>query len=83
KPYKVSALSFFQTNTRMAEALLRQFQAWLPEAPTSFIDLYAGVGTFLGALPGTPDRLAGIESSPSAVEDAEHNLKTWGIKAAF
>ena len=79
RPFRVSAGSFFQVNTRMAGimvehllAAIPQYQSLTPE--TILIDAYCGVGLFSAFLANKVGQLVGIESSPDAVEDFSANL---------
>jgi 23S rRNA (uracil1939-C5)-methyltransferase len=73
--FKVSAPSFFQVNTPMAEQMVQHLIAQLPITPAStLLDLYCGVGLFSAFFASTCARVIGIESSPSACEDFAVNL---------
>ena len=75
RKFRVSAGSFFQVNTRMAEAMVDHVLANLSLAETDTImDIYAGVGLFSAFLAPKVRRLSAIESSPSACEDFAFNL---------
>jgi len=77
--FRVSAGSFFQVNTAMAEKLVRGLldgisrYTRLTKAST-ILDVYCGVGLFSAFLAPLVGRIIGIESSPSAVEDFTVNL---------
>jgi 23S rRNA (uracil1939-C5)-methyltransferase len=71
--FRVSAPSFFQTSTAGAEALVAAVRRGVADSEGDLVDLYAGVG-LLGAA-AAPGRLqCAVESSPSSVADARHNL---------
>lgn len=77
--FQVSAASFFQVNTPMAEAMVQHVLDTLPKfvtltPQTTLIDAYCGVGLFSAFLAGKVGRLIGIEASPSATEDFVQNL---------
>jgi len=79
KMFDVSAVSFFQVNTAMAEAMVRHVLETLadlqPLKPEDvLIDAYCGVGLFSAFLAPQVGRLIGIEASPSACEDFAENL---------
>lgn len=75
RPFRVSAGSFFQTNTAMAEALVTHLLNLVKLSPgMQVLDAYSGVGLFSAFLAGQVGRLVGIEASPSAGEDFEFNL---------
>ena len=73
--FKVSAGSFFQVNTAMAEKMVSHLLERLPLTPDSTLtDVYCGVGLFSAFLAPRVARLIGIESSPSACADFAVNL---------
>jgi 23S rRNA (uracil1939-C5)-methyltransferase len=78
--YRVSANSFFQTNTTQAERLydtaLRLAQ--LKPEDTVF-DLYSGTGTIALHIADAADGVVGIESAGPAVEDARRNASMNGV----
>jgi 23S rRNA (uracil1939-C5)-methyltransferase len=74
RPFKVSAGSFFQVNTKMAAKMVEHVLACLPAAPACILDVYCGVGLFSAFLAPRCERLIGIEVSPSACDDFTVNL---------
>jgi 23S rRNA (uracil1939-C5)-methyltransferase len=70
----VSAGSFFQVNTVMAEKMVSHLLDKLPLPATTILDVYCGVGLFSAFLAPKCERLIGIEASPSACEDFVANL---------
>jgi 23S rRNA (uracil1939-C5)-methyltransferase len=73
--FRVSAASFFQVNTPMAEQLVTHVLAQLPATGLeTAIDVYCGVGLFSRFLAPHVGQLIGIESSPAACADFAHNL---------
>jgi len=72
--FRVSAGSFFQVNTVMAEKMVVHILDKLPLPAKTILDAYCGVGLFSAFLASQCDRLIGIESSTSACEDFEVNL---------
>ncbi len=73
RPWRISALSFFQTSAEGAEALVASVARGLSGSQGDLVDLYAGVGLLGGA--AAADRLkCSVESSPASVADARHNL---------
>lgn len=79
RPFRVSAGSFFQVNTGMAEKMVEHLLQNIPtyqslSNQTTLLDVYCGVGLFSAFLAGQVGRLVGIETSPSAAEDFVVNL---------
>ncbi|MCD5382994.1 23S rRNA (uracil(1939)-C(5))-methyltransferase RlmD [Candidatus Gracilibacteria bacterium] len=82
--FKISAKSFFQTNSGGAEVLYSQVKKFSDEIFANsekttdkiFIDLYCGTGTIGQILAKDSDaQVVGIEYIESAVEDAKENSK--------
>ena len=79
RDFKVSAGSFFQVNTVMAEKMVEHLIAHLPITTShTVLDVYCGVGLFSAFLAPRCGRLIGIESSESACEDFAVNLDEFG-----
>jgi len=74
RDFRVSAGSFFQVNTVMAEKMVEHLMNRLPLPAKTILDVYCGVGLFSAFLASKCERLIGIESSPSACEDFAVNL---------
>ena len=73
--FKVSAGSFFQVNTPVAEAMIRHLQNHLPlTKKTVLLDLYSGAGLFSRFFAGQVSRTIAIELSSSACSDYAVNL---------
>jgi 23S rRNA (uracil1939-C5)-methyltransferase len=73
--FHVSAASFFQVNTKMAEKMVEHLLAKLPVNSSSILlDVYCGVGLFSKFFALKCKTLIGIESSESACEDFAINL---------
>jgi len=73
--FRVSAASFFQVNTSMAEKMVAHLLDYLPLTDdTTLIDAYCGVGLFSAFLAPRVGRLVGIEASNSASDDFITNL---------
>jgi 23S rRNA (uracil1939-C5)-methyltransferase len=75
RPFRVSATSFFQVNTHMAEEMVKYLLGEL-EIPIggTILDVYCGVGMFSAFLAPHAGRLIGIEESPQACQDFVVNL---------
>ncbi len=74
RDFRVSAGSFFQVNTVMAEKMVQHLLGKLPLPARTILDVYCGVGLFSAFLAPQCERLIGIEASPSAGEDFAANL---------
>jgi 23S rRNA (uracil1939-C5)-methyltransferase len=74
RDFRVSAPSFFQVNTAMAEQMVQHVTSRVPGAVSTLLDVYCGVGLFSAFLAPRCQRLIGIESSPAACEDYGANL---------
>ncbi len=85
KQFKISAKSFFQTNTRQAEKLYsitRDF-AGLTGTETVY-DLYCGTGSIGIFVSGQAKKIIGVEVIEEAIEDARENAALNNIShAAF
>jgi len=74
--FKISANSFFQTNTRGAERLYETVKAYAGlSGSETVMDLYCGTGTIAVCLSGEAREVLGIEIVKSAVEDARTNCR--------
>jgi 23S rRNA (uracil1939-C5)-methyltransferase len=78
--FEISAQSFFQTNTAMAEQLYEQVRdlASLTGKET-VIDFYCGIGTIAILLAPLASRVIGMDISESSIRDAGKNCKLNGI----
>jgi 23S rRNA (uracil1939-C5)-methyltransferase len=75
RSFRVSAGSFFQVNTAMAEKMVQHILAQVQVSKnTTVMDVYCGVGLFSAFLADQAGRLIGIEASPAACEDFTANL---------
>ena len=72
--FRVSAGSFFQVNTAMAEKMVLHLLDKLPLPAKTILDVYCGVGLFSAFLAPKCERLIGIESSLPTCEDFTVNL---------
>ncbi len=78
--FRISAGSFFQTNTQGAERLYRVVadHAGL-EGGETVLDLYSGTGTIPILLAGRASEVVGLEVAESAVADAARNCEANGV----
>jgi 23S rRNA (uracil1939-C5)-methyltransferase len=75
RDFKISAASFFQVNTAMAEKMVQHLLTCLPVSlSTTLLDVYCGVGLFSAFFAPKCGRVIGIESSESSCEDFAVNL---------
>ena len=75
RDFKVSAASFFQVNTAMAEKMVQHLLTCFPVSQsTTLLDVYCGVGLFSAFFAPKCGRVIGIESSESSCEDFGVNL---------
>ncbi len=80
--FRISAASFFQTNTAQAEELVRIVREEALVVPGARVfDLYCGSGLFSLALAKQGARVTGFELVPSAIDDARLNAGRNGIDA--
>ncbi|MFO7742135.1 MAG: class I SAM-dependent RNA methyltransferase [Anaerolineae bacterium] len=69
-PYRISASSFFQVNTRQAAELVRLALEHLDlEGDETVVDGFCGVGLFTTHVAERAELVIGVESSPSAIDD--------------
>jgi tRNA/tmRNA/rRNA uracil-C5-methylase (TrmA/RlmC/RlmD family) len=78
RDWEVEGTGFWQVHPGAAEVLLDTVLAGLdPQPGESALDLYCGVGLFAATLAerlGPGGRVTAVESDPTAVADARHNL---------
>lgn len=80
--YHVSAPSFWQVNTRGAQALVDTIMTYLDINGTDFVvDLFSGVGTFTLPLAAAAQSVAAVEAYGPAVRDLRKNLERNGLEA--
>lgn len=78
--FKISANSFFQTNTRGAARLYETVRNYAElTGSESVVDLYSGTGTIAISLSDAARQVTGMEIVESAVADAQMNCETNGI----
>jgi len=74
--FRISANSFFQTNTLQAERLYEVVKEFAELHPADVVyDLYSGTGTIAIYLSDNVERVIGIEVVESAIADAERNAE--------
>ena len=79
--FKVTAFSFFQTNTKGAEKLYSIVKAYAGGAQDKVIfDLYCGTGTISQIMAENSKKVVGIEIVEEAIEAAKENAKFNGIE---
>jgi 23S rRNA (uracil1939-C5)-methyltransferase len=83
--FRVSARSFFQTNSAQAQRLLdvvRAFALGERAVGGTLLDLYCGAGLFSIALAPAFERVVGVELVEAAVLDARANAEANGVRHA-
>jgi 23S rRNA (uracil1939-C5)-methyltransferase len=79
--FRISANSFFQTNTLQAENLYRTALEFAElKGDESVYDLYSGAGTIAIFISKFAENIFGFETAESAVYDAEENIKINNVK---
>lgn len=77
--YRIGADSFFQVNTRQAEAVVPLLSEALGAEGGALIDAYCGIGTYSLPLAQRGWQVEGIEQQASAVELARVNAEANGL----
>lgn len=78
--YRISANSFFQTNTVQAETLYNQILSIAELKPTDIVyDLFCGTGSIALFASGHCQKVLGVEVVESSVRDARENAKRHGV----
>lgn len=80
--FRVSPLSFFQTNTKQAQRLYDAALDGVGERQGVIYDLYSGTGSISIYLSGMAEQVYGFELVPSAVKDARENARFNGVSNA-
>jgi len=82
--FRISANSFFQTNTKQAEKLFELVKRLGDFKPTDVVyDLYSGGGALSIYVSGEVQKVIGIELVQSSVNDARHNALLNGISNCY
>lgn len=80
RTYRISANSFFQTNTLQAERLYDTVRTMAALQPDDVVfDLYSGTGTIAFHLADDVSSVVGIEGVSSAVADARENARSHSV----
>ncbi len=78
--FRISANSFFQTNSKGAERLYNKVKEYAELSGTEeILDLYSGTGTIPIFLSRQAKRIIGIEINKDAVKDARKNCEINGV----
>jgi len=78
--FEISANSFFQTNTSMAEKLYQSVKDFASLTGKEIIfDLYSGIGAMSIFLASQAARIIGVDISNAAIADAKRNCQLNGI----
>ncbi|KAA3615537.1 MAG: 23S rRNA (uracil(1939)-C(5))-methyltransferase RlmD [Calditrichaeota bacterium] len=79
--YRISANSFFQTNTRGAEKLYEQVEKYADLTGNETVcDFYCGAGSIGIYLSKKAKKVVGVEIIPQAIEDAKSNAELNNVK---
>ncbi len=79
--YRISANSFFQTNTAQAQMLYRKILDIAKLKPTDIVyDLFCGTGSITLFASGHCQKILGVELVESSVRDARENAKRHGVE---
>lgn len=80
RTYRISANSFFQTNTKQAERLYDTARRMAQLRPADVLfDLYSGTGTIALHVADDVQEVVGVESVEAAIEDARRNAAANGV----
>ena len=78
--FKISAKSFFQTNTRQAEKLYECVKSFADLSGNELVyDLYTGTGSIALYLADSAKKIIGVEQVAQAVENAKENALLNGV----
>ncbi len=82
--FKISAFSFFQTNTLGAEVLYQKAREYVGETKDKVVfDLYSGTGTIAQVIAPVAKKVIGVEIVEEAVEAARENSLRNGLSNCF
>ena len=78
--FRIGPLSFFQTNSKQAAVLYKTAGVFAQfQGHETVYDLYSGIGSIADFIASSVRQVIGIESNPSAVDDAKENAQRNGI----
>lgn len=80
KTFRISARSFYQVNTPMAEELYRKAAELIEPDGKTVVDLYCGAGTIGLTMADRAKQVIGVEQNESAVENARENARLNGAE---
>ncbi|MBI4370486.1 MAG: 23S rRNA (uracil(1939)-C(5))-methyltransferase RlmD [Elusimicrobia bacterium] len=80
RTFRISAASFFQTNTVQAEQMVEDILTSVPKRLSTVVDAFSGVGLFALFLAQRSKKVVAIEENPGSRDDAIVNAKLNGIK---
>jgi len=76
RTFRISPLSFFQTNTLAAERLYACIRSWVRAVrPSVLYDLYGGMGTIALAVSDLVEEIHTVEEGAHAVQDGRQNAR--------
>jgi 23S rRNA (uracil1939-C5)-methyltransferase len=82
--FRISPLSFFQTNPLAAERLYGHIRAWVAQySPDVLFDLYGGSGGIALSCADCAKEIISVENVISATEDGRHNARVNKIDNLF
>ena len=79
---RLSALSFYQVNHKMAEKLYQRARDYVNPKGKTILDLYCGAGTIGLSMANEAEKIIGVEIVEEAIKDANFNAEQNGIKNA-
>lgn len=78
--FRISPMSFFQTNTLATERLYACIRFWVRAVQPSVLwDLYGGMGTIALSVSDLVEQIDSVEEVASAVEDGRRNAQAAGV----
>lgn len=80
KLFRISARSFYQVNTPMAEELYRKAAELIEPEGKTIVDLYCGAGTIGLTMADRARKVIGVEQNEDAVKNARENARLNGAE---